>query len=63
MSQPQHVFAPQNRHSRIALAGAEVSKALADMVGGIGTPQHEQHCQMLAYSLADYLVATRRSQD
>jgi len=47
----------QRRTARLALAGAEVSKAMAEMVVHLGTDNHEQMISRMSYALAEYLVA------
>ncbi len=47
----------QRRSARIALAGAEVSKALADLVNAAGSPTYPQAVHQLGWAIGDYLVA------
>jgi hypothetical protein len=47
----------QRRAARVALAGAEVSKALADVVAAVGTPSYPQVVQALGWAIGDHLVA------
>ena len=45
----------QRRSARLALAGAEVSKALGDVVSTVGTNAHPQAVHALGWAVGDYL--------